>query len=379
MPHHEGSGLAWNYIERVVRDLSLGVVNRGGAAYIAHPDLTPETDRSCEPVTRVRRMFYDTNLRDAYRNARWLRDVGATHLYFAEHTAFDWRFAVYRALSGVRVIVHYHHGGGRAEPYTGTARVLCKLRRSVRILVADQAICVSRFIRDRVVNVAMVPAARTVVLHNAVLPEHAMRAHERRSTRTEVRSELGVDDATVIVVCGARAALEKGIDILFLAFNELCESLLAAGITTLPMLVYIGDGPDFTFFQALHRSLPHSGRIRMLGRLPSVRPFLAAADIAVLPAVYDEAFGLFAIEAMQQHLPVIVTDRGGLPESVDDGVDGFVVRHRDSAMLANRLEILICNPELRDTMGERGATNTKVRNSYKKILVELERHVLAND
>ncbi len=377
MPHQEGRGLAWNYIERVVKDLSLSVECQGGVAYIAHPKLLSGMDSSRDTVTRVNRMFYRISLKDTCRNAWWLREVGATHMYFAEHTAFDWRFALYRALAGVRITVHYHHGGGRAEPYSRAARILRRLRRSFRFIVADQAICVSQFIRDRVVTVAMMPAARTVAVLNAVVPEHALSPDERRSTRTAVRTELGIDDVTVIIVCGARAALEKGIDTLFIAFDALCASLLSAGFTSLPLLLYAGDGPDFALLQTLQRSLAYGERITMLGRRPSVLPLLAAAEIAVLPAVYDEAFGLFVIEAMQQHLPVIVTDRGGLPESVVDGVTGFVIRHNDSAMLADRLESLVINPELRAAMGERGATDTRDRNSFAKMLVDLEHYILA--
>ncbi len=53
-------------------------------------------------------------------------------------------------------------------------------------------------------------------------------------------------------------------------------------------------------------------------------------------------------------LPVVVSDAGGLPENVADGVTGFVVPRRDPDAMAEKLAILINDPELRQEMGLAG-------------------------
>lgn len=79
------------------------------------------------------------------------------------------------------------------------------------------------------------------------------------------------------------------------------------------------------------------------------------ADIFAFPTYYhNECFPLVLLEAMQSSLPVISTFEGAIPEVVEDGVTGFLVPQKDAETLANKLEFLILNPELRKKMGAAG-------------------------
>jgi glycosyltransferase involved in cell wall biosynthesis len=374
MPYAPGFGMAWNYIERLTRDLSRSLGARGSRCTIAHPTASGEAGADAG-VHRVARMFYRTSPGQTVANALWLRKTGVTHLYFAEHTAFDWRFAVYRALAGVRIIVHYHHGGGRDRPYTGVTRALRRVRAAVLPILADRAICVSEFIRNRIVTVALVPPQRCVTIRNAAVPEKTISAAARTERRRVFRDSLHIPDATVVVLCGARAAREKGVDVLFTAFDAMCTELEQRSVP-LPLLIHAGSGPDFEELDALRRSLPHAARMQMLGRVPDIEDALSAADVAVLPSRYDDAFPLFAIEAMQGGVPAVVTSRGGLPEIVQDGVEGFVIPDEDAAALANRLRMLVLAPELRTRMGAAGLAAIVQRFSYPTMLATLESSIM---
>lgn len=79
------------------------------------------------------------------------------------------------------------------------------------------------------------------------------------------------------------------------------------------------------------------------------------ADIFVLPTYYhNECFPLVLLEAMQHCLPVVSTFEGGIPDVVEDGITGFLVPQQNAQALADKLERLIKNPELRKQMGEAG-------------------------
>ncbi|MBN2214927.1 MAG: glycosyltransferase family 4 protein [Bacteroidales bacterium] len=80
---------------------------------------------------------------------------------------------------------------------------------------------------------------------------------------------------------------------------------------------------------------------------------LIYSDILVYPT-YNDAWPLVILEAMQFGLPVIATKEGAIPEIVDDGVTGFLVEKHRPDQIAEKLEILINNSELRKSMGEAG-------------------------
>ncbi len=74
------------------------------------------------------------------------------------------------------------------------------------------------------------------------------------------------------------------------------------------------------------------------------------ADIFVLPS-YNDCFPLVLIEAMKYGLPIVSTYEGGIPDLVDEGITGYLVRQQDSINLAKQIELMIINSELRAKMG----------------------------
>jgi glycosyltransferase involved in cell wall biosynthesis len=79
---------------------------------------------------------------------------------------------------------------------------------------------------------------------------------------------------------------------------------------------------------------------------------LEEADIFVLPTYYEnEAFPLSILEAMQFTLPVISTYEGGIPDMIDNGVNGLLFRQRDIEELAEKIIFLLDHPEERIHLG----------------------------
>ncbi|GAG02365.1 unnamed protein product, partial [marine sediment metagenome] len=98
----------------------------------------------------------------------------------------------------------------------------------------------------------------------------------------------------------------------------------------------------------LCQELDIENQVRILDRTKNVKELgqlYSKADIFILPSVW-EAFGIVLLEAMSFGIPIVATNAGGIPELVEDGVEGFLVPPKDAKALATALQKLIDDPKL---------------------------------
>jgi len=122
------------------------------------------------------------------------------------------------------------------------------------------------------------------------------------------------------------------------------------------------------------------GRVSFLGPLHGREKWecFAACDIFCFPSYFEsESFGLVVVEAMQFAKPVVVTDWRGIPASVDEGVNGFLVPVRDVLATADRLALLAGDAALRSRMGQEGRRIFEQRSTLDAFYGSMEKE-LAN-
>lgn len=94
------------------------------------------------------------------------------------------------------------------------------------------------------------------------------------------------------------------------------------------------------------------GAVEWPGHVADVRPWIAASSAIVLPSFYREGVPRSLQEAAAMARPIITTDNVGCRDTVEEGVNGFLVPVRDPAALAAAMERFVDAPELAAGMGE---------------------------
>lgn len=229
-------------------------------------------------------------------------------------------------LTRVPVRIFTVHGWAFSA-YTGLAsRLYLAADRLVRPLTTVM-ICVAENERQAGLRARTCRADRTVVVHNAVDVAAAPRA--------------ALDAEVPRIVSVGRLKYPKD-------FPTLLDALARLGDRKHTAMV-IGDGPDRTELEAELERRPNP-RLELAGERDGVPAILAASDVFVLSS-RSEGLPVSVLEAMAAGLPVVASRVGGVPELVEDGVGGFLVEPGDAAALAEALERLVDDRELRRRLG----------------------------
>ena len=102
------------------------------------------------------------------------------------------------------------------------------------------------------------------------------------------------------------------------------------------------------------RQLCDGKYIQWLGHRTDVRELLMQSHIVTLPSYYREGLPKSLIEAAAIGRPIITTNSYGCKDTVDDGINGFLIPIQNSNALADKLRILINDKNLREKMGRCG-------------------------
>jgi glycosyltransferase involved in cell wall biosynthesis len=123
---------------------------------------------------------------------------------------------------------------------------------------------------------------------------------------------------------------------------------------------WLGDGPLYKEFEAATRDLTG---IDFEGYRADCDPYFRESSVYYQPSIY-ETQGIAVIEAMSYHLPCVVSDTGGLPESVIHAFNGLLVPPSDVEVQRSALLTLLDQPNLRDKYGQNGYRRYRERFTY---------------
>ena len=159
-------------------------------------------------------------------------------------------------------------------------------------------------------------------------------------SRAAARRQLGWEQDRPVLVTVRRLVRRMGVGNLIQAMAELPRAGQDA------VLYVVGAGPERAALEALAAGLGLHGRVRFTGPLPDAELPLAyrAADLAVVPSLALEGFGLIAAEALAAGTPVLVTPVGGLPEVVSGLSTALLLPGKDPAAIARGIASALADP-----------------------------------
>lgn len=248
---------------------------------------------------------------------------------------------------------------------------------------AQRVIVCTKYMQSELERALNCPATKVDIVYNGLSLERATRSQHMDFDRAMFRSQFAEPDEQIVYYVG-RLTHEKGI---FLLLNAAPK--VVAETNGKVKFVIIGSGDAYSILlqrQAWDLGLSH--RVLFTGFMSDedLSKFQTIADCAVFPSLY-EPFGIVALESFAAKVPVVVSDTGGMPEVVRDGLTGIVTKVNNSDSLAEGILEVLQNPENGKKLIENAQFDLKERfawprlakqtvNVYQNVLAQIEQIVV---
>ncbi|HTO74943.1 MAG TPA: glycosyltransferase family 4 protein [Thermoanaerobaculia bacterium] len=260
---------------------------------------------------------------------------------------------------GLPVLCTAHEAVPHEQPSAEQLRELGELYGSVTRIVVHAGRT-----RDELVRLFAVDRRKIVVIPHGA---YDLFFPNGRISREDARARVGFPARPTILFFGLIRRY-KGLEYLMEAFARVQETLPDAMLAIVGEL-FRGDDAGYADYSRLIADLARRTNVRRIaGYVPleSVGAYLSAADVVVLPYTQTSQSGVL-LAAFAAGRPAVVTDTGGLSETVADGFTGFVVPPRDADALAGAILRVLRDPDAAEAMGRNSAREADTTYSWDRI------------
>jgi len=239
-------------------------------------------------------------------------------------------------------IVTFHHSGLHNDIlYILSRIVLPKLK-----FVRQQHICYStnNSLKDKlfdiVMNIEFKLSDLIIFVSEASQKSYEAKFNLKRNKKAVVYNGIGKEfyinnnkynEKENIITYVGRLEKEKGVILLLEAFEKFNKK------NNKYKLRYIGDGSARQDLEKLIKENKLEDKVELLGKKLNVTEWLDKSKIFVYPSICEEAFGISVIEAMARGCIPVTFKKGGLPEIIDNGHNGYIVEEVNIESLCNKL------------------------------------------
>ncbi|MBI3756921.1 MAG: glycosyltransferase family 4 protein [Deltaproteobacteria bacterium] len=191
--------------------------------------------------------------------------------------------------------------------------------------------------------------------------------HNAVSTRQFYPLPAGVKSEDFIL-CVANHNAKKAVDVLLNAFARLLSSSSSLN------LLLVGEGPLTTDLKRLAQELHLNSHVQFLGskNYEEVAELMRRSRLFVLPS-RAEPFGIVLLEALASRKPIVATKVGGIPEFIENGVNGLLVEPDNPCVLSEAMKTVLQDPILANTLATNGYELVKAHFDWKVAAEKYER------
>jgi glycosyltransferase involved in cell wall biosynthesis len=334
-PHLKGGGQV-----RYVVNLSHALVRLGHEVTIGCKPDSVLVEGAREAGCRVCAFAY----RGGLRPRSWLNDFAQVrrfierenpHILHANGSQDHWVSAIGNRLQGspVAMLRTRHNTYDVSENWAN---------RKLNLTWTDYQIAVCKTVFDLRATRPVFDEDRMCVIHNGVDPS-AFRPDIE--TRQRMRAEFGFNESHVVLGMAARLTVAKGHRFLLQAVEGLRKRYANV------RLLLLGQGDLAEELKQVSIALGLADITTFAGFRNDIADCIQAFDIGVQPSIDCEASSFSVMEQMATEIPMIASDHGGSKEIVRHCQDGYIVPQGTVEPLAEALEKLIANPDIRRDMG----------------------------
>jgi glycosyltransferase involved in cell wall biosynthesis len=261
------------------------------------------------------------------------RQIDAVITVGAGDKMFWGRLAARRA--GMPVVISALHSTGWPDCITWLNRRLNPLTDAF-VAVADRH-------AKYLVEHEHLPSDRVVVISNGVDTDQFRRTHPI----ADLRQQLGIPHSAPLVGIVAVLRPEKNHEMFLRVAARVRRDVVEA------QFLIIGDGPRRSELELLAMQLGLSDCVHFLGKRTDVAELLGLLDVFLLTS-HMEANPVSILEALASGKPVVSTAVGSIPQTVIDGVTGYLVEPNDELTMARRVSELLLDPAKSQHLGAAG-------------------------
>ncbi len=214
----------------------------------------------------------------------------------------------------------------------------------------DAIIPVSKEVLEFTSKQENIPKSKFKLIYNAVPLDFKELSTQEKSV---FKKDLGIPEAAMVVSNAGSLVEQKGQTY----FIEAAKKIIDKNSDKEIYFLIGGEGKLRSELEQLAADLNIADKIKMLGILP-INKLFSVTDIFVMPSLW-EGLSLVMLEAMAAGKPMVISDVSGAKEVLNDGTDGLIVPVKDPVAIAEKVNLLINDSNLRSKISKGALARVK--------------------